>query len=587
MPKLRKLKYKQRGGVKVSLRQPDGNYVATDVDLTIINAIFQNCIDTYLISASSASGTVFGVALPQPGPGVAPPILLRANQLNPDVSVRTQDQLADRGRFVGDGLIIPDCCIKMSFVRTTSRGHAHVTVIGYKKQICEQSDLDKEVRVQGEIFSSTLCGTTAPLTFTPDKIAAATMTAVEFGMIVEALAARTLNPNPRVARAIGMLRAIQLGARARNLRIHIFVMDLLRGETLRTIITRPGTLQEKIDACNNVAISVIMTFLKSLYWSRDQHADNAMISGLKAFTLDHGLMYHLLTDEGYIKDLLARLLKSISIKPDVVCNYFGVAAPAAAASAAFNELYDMLRNPNLKELMLINLAADSAAEINRISEIVFRMLSFFLLVDGLSNRYKHQTHHFQSREYMEVVFDSVSALNSFEDFLNRGSINLSVFGGPPGSASIVRANMAHIVQGLQPALAICPSQGPARIRSTLRLSSQSSSSPGELAYNAAIQQARSDEVARRRSEAAASAVPGRLSRLKSAVTGAVTGAANAGIARFTKWWWPNLDDLDGGTVKRRVRAQKRQKQTMRRSCNIRRQRRRSFNKILEKNNIIL
>jgi hypothetical protein len=576
MPKLRKLKYKQRGGVKVSFLQPNGTYVATEDNLDIIHAIFQNCIDTYLISASSASGTVFGVALPQPGPGVDPPILLRANQLNPDGSFRTQDQLADRARFVGDGLIITDCCIKMSFVGTTSN-YADVFVLTHTKRTCVQSELDKEVRVQGEIFSSTLCGTTAPLTFTPDKIAATTMTAGEFGRIVTALATRNPNPPPHVASAIGMLRAIQLGAHARGLRIHIFVMDLLTGETLRTIITRPGTtLQEKRAACNNVAISVIMTFLKSLYWSRDQHADNAMISGPNAFTLDYGLMYHLIADEVYIKKtLLESLLSSPNIPLNDVCKYFGVFTNVSmnklyaqgAVQYAFNGVYAMLKDPNLKQRMVINSAAVTpaaiAVEIDRISGIVFQMLSFFLLVDGLSNRYKHGVHHFQSREYMEVVFDSLPpavTLNSFVQFLSRGSINLSVFGGPPGSA--VRANMRSIVQGLQTALAICQGQGPARNPSTLRLSSQSSSSPGELA-----------EAARLRSVAAASAVPGRLSRF----TGAVRGAVNAGIDRVTKWWWPGPDpNRGGGTVKRRVRAQKRQKQTMR-PCNIRRrQRRRSF-----------
>ena len=289
-----------------------------------------------------------------------------------------------------------------------------------------------------------------------------------------------------------------------------------------------------------------------------------MISGLKAFTLDHGLMYHLLTDEGYIKALLDRLLKSTSITPDVVCKYFGVAAPAAAASAAFNELYDMLRNPNLKELMLIDLAVvDRAAEINRISEIVFRMLSFFLLVDGLSNRYKHQTHHFQSREYMEVVFDSVPALNSFEDFLSLGSISLSVFA--PDPTSIVRQNMAHIVQGLQPALAICPSQGRARDPSTVRYAAQSlgpfSTSPGQILHDQRIADAQAFELAEQQAAAARLA----SERKKSART-------MSRLLRQTSRRAAPYSNANGGTVKRRFRVQKRQKQTMR-PCNIRRQRR--------------
>jgi hypothetical protein len=538
-------------------------------------------------------------------------------------------------------------------------------VLGHSKQICERADLDKEVDVQGRIFRSTLCGDTAPLTFTPDKIAATTMSPTDFSTIVRELATRIPPPPlPRVAKALDMLREIGVQAVARGLGIHIFVMELLKGETLRTILAKSifsVSQQQKRDACNNVAISVIMTFLKSLYWSRDQHADNAMISGPNTFTLDHGLMYHLLNDEVYIKALLARLLASTSITPNVVCNYFGVSAPAAAASVAFNELYDMLRNPNLKGQMLISTAAVTpaaiAAEIDRISEIVFRMLSFFLLVDGLSNRYKHGTHHFQSREYMEIVFDSVPALYGFEEFLKLGSINLSVFGGPPGS--IVHQNMAYIVQGLQSALAICQGQGPPRTEDQI-LFNQFSTSPGQIRHDAAkaARQAaaarQAEEEARQaaarqaeeeaRQAAARQAAAVRRSELErkaaeeraaeesdamdhharsskpplppkatinsrrrsrspppkadAAEAAAVAPLVNAqrdpgrlsGLtSRLTKWFSgrgdhpklpnpPDDDLLDGGTVKRRFRAQKRQKQTMR-PCNIRRrQRRRSFNK---------
>jgi hypothetical protein len=524
MPKLRRFRPKQHGGVKVSFLQPDGNYVATDVDSDIINAIFQYCIEMYLISASSASGIVFGATLP-PHPA---PILLRSNQLNEDGTFRSQDQVADRPRFAQEGMIIPGCCLKLSFVEKMS-GPAKVTVGGHVKRTCKRTDLDKEVRVQSEIFKSTLCGTSAPLTFTPDKIAAITMSAADFSRIVDRLDARTPpNPDPRVASALVMLRDIRDEAVRRVFFIHIFVMELLKGETLRSFLAKSNFLglqlqqQAKIDACNNVAISVIMTFLKSLYWSRDQHADNVMISGANTFTLDYGLMYHLKDDETELKSLLNSLLNSASIDLRHVCRYFGVVFISIIQAQAdvrhiFNELYNMLRNRNLKELMLINPAADMATEIERISGIVFQMLSFFLLVDGLSNRYKHGTHHFQSTEYMERVFTR-PVIHSFEAFLQGCRINLSTaFVAGSTAHQNVHQNMAYIVRGLQQALAICPISGPARTADEILLSAAFPGSPGQVEYvarqaaiqaaidQAALEQAEAEKVARQLSEDAAEA----------------------------------------------------------------------------------
>jgi hypothetical protein len=677
MPKLRRFRPKQHGGVKVSFLQPDGSYVATDVDLDIINAIFQYCIVMYLISASSASGIVFGATLPN-APLPSAPILLRANQLNEDGTYRSQDQVANRQRFVNEGLIVPECCLKISFVQTPSSVAGSVTVGVHVKRTCKRPDLEQEARVQSEIFRSTLCGTSAPLTFTPDKIAAITMLPVDFSTIVEALATRNNPPNPppptRVADAIVMLRRIAHTARVENLHIHIFVMELLKGETLRTFLAKPNFLglqlqqQAKTDACNNVAISVIMTFLKSLYWSRDQHADNVMISGANTFTLDYGLMYHLLRGESYIKSLLESLLTSASIDLIIVAKYFGVfqagitTRPIARTEVrrVFYRLYNMLKNPNLKDQLKIDPAADMATEIERISGIVFQMLSFFLLVDGLSNRYIHNTPHFQSTEYMERVFTR-PVLLSFHDFLQGCRINLSaVF----AVGSSVHQNMAYIVRELQPALAICPISGPARIVDEIPLNAAFPGSPGEVAHvaiqaarqaaiqaaidQAALKQAEAEEEARRLSEleaerkAAAEAAAEAVRKKESAAAVAAAEATmkkknrSAAAAHYddhgrrdlsptrgrsrsnsngrpplpphaaaaaaaapppavapeaaaavqppgtlsmfktavTKWWWPETDpNRGGGTVKRRFRVQKRQKQTMRRPCNIRRQRR--------------
>ena len=537
MPKMRRLKPKQHGGVKVSFRQPDGSYTVMHIDLQIIKAIFQNCIDTYLISASSASGMVFGATLPPLAD--SPGILLRSNQVNEDGTLRTQEQIADRERYVNDGLIVPNCCLKISFVETPASSATSVNVGKHKKQTCRQADLDNEVRVQNLMFISSICGTTTPLTFTPDKIAATTMTASEFTDIVDALDARYARhppphppPHPNHRVGIEMLHAISREARTKHLGIHIFVMELLTGETLRTIIRKPTTTPEqKRDACNNVAIAVIMTFLKSLFWSRDQHGDNAMISGVNTFTLDYGLMYHLIRDEIYIKSLLESLLNSTSIHLWYVCTYFcvtvtdpgGTTITKVAAKAEvrriFNELYEKLKDVNLKEQLLINPAADRAAEIDRISGIVFQMLSFFALVDGLTNRYKHGEHHFQSMEYMEHVFTQ-PALHSFEDFLQECRITLSA--AFAGNAS-VQQNMAYIVQGLQPALALCQGQGPPRDSRLVRLAAESlgpfSTSPGQIDHDAKIQrlaeeEARTRQEARLLSEAAAAAAAVEAIRMK-------------------------------------------------------------------------
>jgi hypothetical protein len=204
----------------------------------------------------------------------------------------------------------------------------------------------------------------------------------------------------------------------------------------------------------------------------------------------------------------------------------------------------MLKDPNLKGQMLINpvavTPADMAAEIDRISGIVFQMLSFFALVDGLSNNYKHNTPNIQSYEYMEVVFDS--PLRSFGEFLKLCSINLSTF-GPPGST--VRANMAYIVEQLQPALAQC-SDTPRAI--------------GEVRFRAGIRYQKKKEVRQNGPANAESRPPSDNPIVLSADDSSPIATP------------PNRR---GGTVKRRVRAQKRQKQTMRRPCNIRRRQRRS------------
>ena len=594
MPKIRKLKYKQHGGVKVSLRQADGTYVATEVDLDIIIAIFQNCMDMYLISASSASGMVFGATLPQPPPGgvpVAPPgvvppnILLRSNHINEDGTLRTQEQIAHRKRYVEEGAIILECCLKISFVETVSSGMVSVTVSGYNKQTCKQSDLDKEVQVQGEIFQSNLCGNTAPLTFTPDKIAAITMSPDDFSMIVEALAARP-TADPRVARALVILREIPIKAGSSGLNIHIFVMDLLKGETLRKFIESFSvTNQQRKAACNNVAIAVIVTFLKSLDWSRDQHADNVVISGAITFTLDFGLTYHLKRDEVYIKSLLESLLRSKTIIFADVLEFFGVNVYADAVTQVrdiFDEAYEMLKDQNLKELMLISPAATTQAaidaEINRISVIVFQMLSFFALVDGLTNRYKYGTHVLQSNEYMQHVFNS--SVRSFENFLKGCSFrfsNLSRFG--PHAAQ-VRTNMMFIVKGLQPALALCPLGGQARDPLTVRYAAQSlgpfSISPGQILYDKRIADAQAFELAEQQAAA-------RLASEQKAHADELETKQNARtLSRLLRQTisrravpygdLPLSKNTHGGTVKRRFRVQKRQKQTMR-PCNIRRQRR--------------
>lgn len=538
MPKMRRLKPKQHGGVKVSFRQPDGSYTVMHIDLQIIIAIFQNCIDTYLISASSASGMVFGATLPPLADN--PGILLRSNQVNEDGTLRTQEQIADRERYVNDGLIVPNCCLKISFVETPASSATSVNVDKHKKQTCRQADLDNEVRVQNLMFLSSICGTTAPLTFTPDKIAATTMTASEFTDIVDALDTRYARhppphpPHPNHHVGIEMLHAISGAARANHLDIHIFVMELLTGETLRTIISKPTTTPEqKRDACNNVAIAVIMTFLKSLFWSRDQHGDNAMISGGNTFTLDYGLMYHLLNDEGAIKKLLDKLLNSKTIVFTDVLKYFGVVILTGMTKTTakvevrriFDELYEKLKDVNLKEQLLINPAADRAAEIDRISGIVFQMLSFFALVDGLTNRYKHGEHHFQSMEYMEHVFTQ-PALHSFEDFLSLCSIDLSTF-GPPGS--MVRQNMGYIVERLQPSLAC---SGAARTVGEVRLG-PFSLSPGEIAHRQAIQQ---------RAEDAAAAAAVEAIRMKELAV--ATSTKNSGRPRSRS----REAQPDGGTV---------------------------------------
>lgn len=585
MPKLKKLKYKQHGGVKVTIRQADGSYLATVVDLDIILAIFQNCMDMYLISASSASGTVFGATLPQPvgpAPGVAP-IILRSNQINEDGSFRSQDEVADRERYKHKGMIILECGLKISFILRPLSDRADVEVATYSKRVCIERDLEREADVQSVIFRSTLCGTSAPLTFTPDKIAATTMTAVNFSAIVEALAKRALgqSADPRVARALTILREIGTNAKARRLDIHIFVMELLKGETLRTILEKNVVLvspQEKIAACNNVAIAVIMTFLKSLYWSRDQHADNAMISGANTFTLDFGLMYHLVRDEVRVKSLLSSLITSPTIDIRVVCRYFGIDCTGmfpddarAEVRRIFNVLYDMLRDPDLKNQMLINTAAaDRAAEINRISEIVFQMLSFFALVDGLSNRYKHGTFYFQSSEYMELVFTE-PALRSFEDFLHKCRINLSTFVAL-GTSGNTEGNMAYIVQGLQPALVLCPISGPARTADEIALSAPLS--PGLILHNQreadALALAHEEEAARLASERKAHEAELKTKQSERILSRLLR--QKTPNSRASPYGDPLSKNTHGGTVKRRFRLQKRQKQTMR-PCNIRRQRR--------------
>jgi hypothetical protein len=184
--------------------------------------------------------------------------------------------------------------------------------------------------------------------------------------------------------------------------------------------------------------------------------------------------------------------------------------------------------------------------------------------------------------------------------------------------------MAYIVRGLQTALAICPLSGIPRTKDELLLSSALPTSPLQVTHvkdiaDKALALARAQEEARIASEriadeeaerkkdsdaaaarkkesdaaAAAKAKPLRgrsMTPPKKDAEAAVEASAAAApptgrLWRLKRWVSdrfnsnpanpphdPNSDGLDGGTVKRRFRVQKRQKQTMR-PCNIRRQRR--------------
>ena len=231
---------------------------------------------------------------------------------------------------------------------------------------------------------------------------------------------------------------------------------------------------------------------------------------------------------------------------------------------------------------------------------------------------------------MELVFTK-PALHSFVDFLRGCRINLSNF-VPLGSS--VHANMAYIVRGLQPALALCPISGIPRTMSEISLGAASPLSPGLILHNqreaAALALAQEEEAARlaserladeaatRKKESDAAAAAARIARLKppkaettavaaansrrprnqladeepqgrrpsklaaappterfSRLTNTVRGLADWVSDRFSSNPANPPRDPDnpaGGTVKRRFRVQKRQKQTMR-PCNIRRQRR--------------
>ena len=553
-------KSQQRGGVKASIKTTGNRFVPTVDSKLIIPRLFSNC-DTVRLLSSGSSGFAFIMHL-QPDSTIK----LRSQTLDEVGNPLTQLEAANRERFANKGLLMENCCVKISLVETSTTPFGTTLVYNKdqndKKSGVSQKEATEEVKNQKRMHRTSMSGTGVHGVFIPGVITHDIMNATEFETL-----ASTLTPRG----ADTTLAWIITAAKNYDYNIQVFCMELIAPdaphafttfrEFMKTDAAANPSIQfplNTVDVACKTATAVISTFTKSSFWSYDTHGTNIMTNGIFVYLLDFGRIYNITDSKSKIDRLLQKMLSDKSLKKASLLQFFGLSPGVSndEIKAAFNAIYDRYTDPD-RSVIARHFIIDRAVpdDISRVRSNIFEILILFALIDGMTNKYTYTNPGFQCIEYMYFVFRTAETFRTLDLFLQRCSSTLDGFRTvcttlvPAINVGEVELNLNTIAGLLQGALVPSAAMGPARPAEQFELPKLGDTlSVDEVTYIKTRDQLMEDEeLARKRDAAKQEQTPGDI----------LGDDANHQQPKRSKY------DLYGGTIKFQVRR-KRQR-TRRRS----------------------
>lgn len=557
-------KSQQRGGVKASIKTTGNVFVPTVNSKLIISRLFSNC-DTVRLLSSGSSGFAFIMHLKPDST-----INLRSQTLDDGGNPLTQLDAADRERNATTGLLMENCCVKISLVETSgTQSGTPIVYNNIKKLAVSQEEATEEVKNQKKMHRTSMSGTGVHGVFIPGVITHDIMNATEFETL-----ARKLKPRGADDTLIWIIGS----ARKYKCNIQVFCMELIAPDAPHAFTTfrefkktdaaaNPSTQfpPTTVEVACKTATAVISTFTKSSFWSYDTHGTNIMTNGIFVYLLDFGRIYNIIDSKFEIDNLLEKMLLDQSpLHKARLLQFFGLSPGVSddEIKAAFNAIYNRYADIDrsvITELFTINPSQDDD-DISRVRSNIFEILALFALIDGMTNKYKYKytTPGLQCREYMYFIFRT--SFSTLDLFLERCSSTLDGFITVCTTLTLVPAinvgevvsNLDAIAHLLQGALVPSAAMGPARQPGEFDLpNSDVDLSEDEVTYRNIRDKLMEDEdLARKRDAAKQEKTPGDI----------LGDDANHQQPKRSKY---DLYDLYGGTIKFQVRR-KRQR-TRRRS----------------------
>jgi hypothetical protein len=516
-------KYQQRGGVKVSIKKTENVFVPTDDPDIIIPHLFSNCDNVRLLSSGS-SGFAFIMHLKPDST-----IKLRSQTVDEAGNPLTQLDAADRWRFVNKGLLMENCCVKISLVETTTTPFNlslfYTNDQNDKKSGVSRKEAMDEVETQKKMHRASMSGTGVHGVFIPGVITDKFMIATEFETL-----ARTFTNDTDTKTALAWIIS---AAKHYHYNIQVFCMELIQPDapyaftTFREFMNKAANsathfpLDTVAVACKTAA-AVISTFTKSSFWSYDTHGENIMTNGISVFLLDFGRIYNIIDSKSKIDNLLKKMLSDSSIKA-YLPQFFGLAPGIsddnikATFNAIYNRYMDLERSVIIRRFIIDSTVAD---DIRRVRSNIFEILILFALIDGMTNRYKYKNPGFQCIEYMYFIFRTANTFRSLDLFLQQCSSTLDGFETvrtalalvTPNEIKKVNLNLNNIAHLLQGALVPSAEMGLARRSEDFGLpKSGVALTPEEKEYREAQNKIMQDEeLARQRDAAKQEDPPGEI-----------------------------------------------------------------------------
>ena len=469
-------KSQQRGGVKASIKTPGNVFVPTVDSKLIISRLFSNC-DTVRLLSSGSSGFAFIMHLKPDST-----INLRSQTLDEGGNPLTQLNAADRERNATTGLLMKNCCVKISLVETSTTPVG--TPIVYNKDQksgVSRKKATEEVDNQKRMHRTSMSGTGVHGVFIPGVITHDIMNATEFETL-----ARTLKPRGADDTLIWIIGS----ARKYKCNIQVFCMELIAPDAPHAFTTfrefmktdaaaaaaNPSTdtpfPPNTVYVACKTATAVISTFTKSSFWSYDTHGTNIMTNGISVYLLDFGRIYNITDSKPIIERLLEKMLLDKSpLHKARLLQFFGLSHGVSddKIKAAFNAIYnrytDIDRSVIARHFIIDRAVPD---DISRVRSNIFEILALFALIDGMTNKYKYTNTGLQCREYMYFIFRT--SFSTLDLFLERCSSTLDGFRTvcPTLVPAIIFEEVvsklntiAHLLQGaLVPSAAMGPARQP-------------------------------------------------------------------------------------------------------------------------------